>query len=436
MSGRGFGKGGGGYTELSGGGVAAPLLGADALSSPAARRLAVLGVDASAPVDEGFSGGAALDKSALPIEVLTGARDLDLSQLQTEMSPWQQFKSGVVIMLAAASGVGLAYLCSKVTLVRQGEVALVRSLAGECRALGPGWHLFSTVGCDVTKAAQTDAVIRLGNLCIVRVFPGYVGMGQLNGNPLLLAPGVHLLNDPLFSFLGTALMTQPVISVGGTLHVITVPRGMLGLCTADSQGHFLGPGRHVVSHPRFAFLGLRSATDEHLSVGSKHRVLLAAGRLGLAWEAGRPLVLEAGTGVFTIDSPTFSFERSVNAATQVITHGSTKLVTVRQAFVGVSFKDGHLDVLPPGRSVLESVTHTFSGFLPTGQITLPLEKVQSMTRDNVPLEFDAAITVQIVDPSLAIIALSGTTGAAQQAAKGGDDAFNSGTIWTACIAKA
>ena len=33
--------------------------------------------------------------------------------------------------------------------------------------------------------------------------------GQLNGQPLLLGPGVHLLNDPLFNFLGTSPATAP-----------------------------------------------------------------------------------------------------------------------------------------------------------------------------------------------------------------------------------
>lgn len=68
---------------------------------------------------------------------------------------------------------------------------------------------------------------------------------------------------------------------------------------------------------------------------------------------------------------------------QVIRHGSLKVITVRQGFVGVSFADGRLDVLAPGLHRITSVTHAFAGFLPTGQQTLDVNKVTSMTSDNV-----------------------------------------------------
>jgi regulator of protease activity HflC (stomatin/prohibitin superfamily) len=250
---------------------------------------------------------------------------------------------------------------------------------------------------------------------------------------------VHLLNDPLFNFLGTSPATSPHISVASTLHVITVGREELGLCLANAQGHFLGPGRHAICHPRFEFRGLCSAKAEYLCVGSKHRVFLAEGRLGLAWEGGRPLVLEPKEDrtPHCFDSATFAFDRSVPATQQVVMHGSVKVITVRQGFVGVSFRDGALEVMPPGRVVLSSVTHAFSGFLPTGQQTMQLEAVDGMTSDNVGLKFDAAICVQIVDAKKAIMALSTTAESARRANTASSDAgFDSDTIWTAVCAKA
>jgi hypothetical protein len=344
--------------------------------------LRLIGLEELAPVDEGF-----LDSAGRPaqpfhrgqVRVLPGADHMDLSALQSSLTASERLRSMACILLAAGSGVGLFYLLGKLTLVRNGELALVRSVTGECRALGSGWHLINTVGCQVQKASMTDPLVQLGNLSIIRIFPGSVGLGQLNGKPLLLAPGVHLINDALFCFKGTAAMTQPHITVENVLHIITVPKGMLGLCTADAQGHFLGPGRHAINHQRFEFRGLRHATEEYLCTGSKHRVLISAGRLGLAWEAGRPLVLEPKDEPLFFDSPTFRWERSVSASQQVILHGSSKIVTVRQGFVGVSFRDGALDVLPPGRQILALITHVFAGFLPTGQNTLMLEKVISMT---------------------------------------------------------
>lgn len=262
-----------------------------------------------AAVDEGF-----VDASGRPVasfdpglvEVRQGAPFLDLSALQQPLSAWGRAKSLAVITLTAATGVGLFYLAGKVTLVRQGQLAITRSVAGECRALESGWHLLDTVTCEVRIASMTDAVVQLGTLHVLRVFPGQLGLAQLNGHPTLLSPGVHLVNDPLFSFLGTEAMTKPHITIAGTCHIITVQRGEVGLCLADAVGHFLGPGKHAVNHPRFEFRGFAPASAEYINVGSKHRILMPAGRLGLAWQAGQPLLLEpnASTEVRGVGRPT------------------------------------------------------------------------------------------------------------------------------------
>ena len=409
------------YQALGDGAPSAPLLSAgsvqmDFAGSRAAGAAAfVLSADEAA-IDEGFpSVGAPFERGR--VVVRQGAAAMDLSALQQPLTTAQLVRSAAATVLALAVPVlGWAYLFSKFTLVRPGELALVRSISGETRALGQGCHIASTVGTEVKKASVTEAVVTSGTLTVLRVLPGELGRGQLNGAPLLLGPGVHLINDPLFTFAGVVPATTPHISVAGTLHVITVGRDQVGLCLANAQGHFLGAGRHAICHERFEFRGLRSLREEYLSVGSKHRVFLAEGRLGLAWEGGRPLILEpsADRRPLCVDSPTFSFERSVPATQLVITHGSLKLVTVRQGFVGVSFADGALQVLPPGRATLSSVTHAFAGFLPTGQQTFQLASVDGMTSDNVGLQFDAAVCVQIVDATKAIMTLSTTAASARR----------------------
>lgn len=337
-------------------------------------------------IDDGFATEAPVPFERGRVILKHGSPHMDLSTLQRPLSSSDFVRSTLAIIGSAALGpFGCCYLASKLTLVRPGEVALVRSLDGHTRALGAGWHMVTTVGCDILKASQTDPLISFGNLTIVRILPGEIGKGQLNGQPLLLGTGVHLVNDALFSFLGVVPAITPHISVASTLHVITVGADQVGLCLANAKGFFLSPGRHAISHERFEFRGLRSAREEYLSVGSKHRIFLSEGRLGLAWNSGQPLVLEPQLDrkPICIDSPTFSFDRSVAATQLVIMHGSLKVITVRQGFVGVSFKDGVLEVLPPGRAMLTSVTHAFAGFLPTGQQTFQLASVDGMTADNV-----------------------------------------------------
>ena len=387
-------------------------------------------------IDEGFDSATSFESGA--VDYSEGAPTMDLSFLQTPLTAAEVLRSYLSILAAGATGFGCFYLASKLTLVRQGELALVRSYNGQCRALGPGWHLVETIGCDVRKASMTEPIVQLGTLTILRVFPGFVGKAQINGRPRLLGPGVHLYNDPLFTFLGTESAAAPRISVADTLHVITVGVEQIGLCTANAVGHFLGPGRHGIFHLRFQFTGFRNASEEYMTVGSKHRVLISEGRLGLAWDRGKPLVLEPtpDNAPRCYNSPTFSFERSVSATQQVIVHGSLKVITVRQGFVGVSFADGALVVLPPGRTILDSVTHAFAGFLPTGQQTLELESVDGMTSDNVGLKFDAAICVQVNDAKKAITMLASTAQGASRAMGGAEVAFDSENIWASIKARA
>jgi regulator of protease activity HflC (stomatin/prohibitin superfamily) len=351
--------------------------------------------------------------------------NLDLTALQQPLSLSAKLRSAVGILLALATGVGVPYVLSRITLVRKGELALVQSVDGSMRVLGEGLHLLETFGTSVTIKPLTDNLIASGVIHILRVLPGHLGLGTANGLPIILLPGRHLINDPLFAYTGQAAMTDAHISVG-PVHIITVPSGQVGLCTVDATAHFLEPGRHHINNPRFRFAGFRSSTDEHIQCGSKHRVVVAAGKLGLAWERGTPVLLEP-SAVYNVDSPTWSFVGSVPTTQAVVQHGSLKLVTVKQGFVGISFDDGRLAVLQPGRHVLEKPTHAFAGFLSTGQQTLSIAQVTSMSSDNVGLQFDAAVTIQVVDAGKAVTTLANTSAV---------ESFEPRNMWQAVVEKA
>ncbi len=369
------------------------------------------------------------------------------------MTAAEHLRSLIATCVAAGTIVGLLYLAGKATLVLEGQMALVTSFGGKTRALGPGYYLLNVVGCTVRKFPMTASVAQLGNLTILRIAPGEVGMGIRNNIPVLLGTGIHVINDPLFKYEGTTSTSNPTIRVGQTLNIITIPPGSLGVCTVNAQGHFLGPGRHAINHPRFEFRGLASSTAEHLEVGSKHRVVLPAGRLGLAWDSGRPIILEPlpqGQGAplaLCIDNPAFRYQVSVPATQQVILHGSLKVITTRQGFVGLAFKDGVLECLPPGRHVLDKASHAFGGFIPTGQQTLTIDSVTTMTSDNIAIEYDAALTMQVSDARKAIVTFGTNAAAAAATAAAGarkrDDGadpepelFDPKHLWTAVCARA
>jgi regulator of protease activity HflC (stomatin/prohibitin superfamily) len=250
-------------------------------------------------------------------------------------------------------------------------------------------------------------------------------------------------------------MTEPHVTIS-TTHLLTVAVGKVGLCKVNTTAHFLEPGIHRINSPRFEFLGFSNSTDEHIQVGSKNRIVVPSGKgtrvsklqrshylsslvyrvpfflrfsVGLGWENGTPLLLETGK-TYNIDSPTFSYIGSqfINAPT--IKHGSINIITVKQGQAGISYDQGSLNVLSTGRHMLTGATQLFAGFLSLGQQVLKISQVVSMTSDNVRLlsyfamhvlgsrshpmfspfpqvgiSFDAAVSIQVVDPLKAVTML-------------------------------
>ena len=75
---------------------------------------------------------------------------------------------------------------------------------------------------------------------------GEVGLASLNGQPLLLAEGLHVKNDRLFQFHEFQSINQPHIH-HGSVHVIRVPKGYYGLVTENSIPKFLQEGNYPSS---------------------------------------------------------------------------------------------------------------------------------------------------------------------------------------------
>ena len=122
-------------------------------------------------------------------------------------------------------------------------------------------------------------------------------------------------------------------------------------------------------------------------------------------KAGEPILLEPGA-VFLKNSELFVYRGSVDITNQAISHGSTNIVTVRDGQVGISYDDGVLRMLNPGRHMLTSATHVPAGFISTGQQTLRISEVTGLSSDNVELRFDAAVCMRVVDAQKAVVMLT------------------------------
>ena len=85
----------------------------------------------------------------------------------------------------------------------------------------------------------------------------------------------------------------------------------MGKCVVNGKGFFLAPGRHFINNPQFNYAGSVDRNTECINVGSKFRITVPSGNVGLAWEKGEPLILEHGS-VIERDSPFFKYDGSVD----------------------------------------------------------------------------------------------------------------------------
>jgi regulator of protease activity HflC (stomatin/prohibitin superfamily) len=90
---------------------------------------------------------------------------------------------------------------------------------------------------------------------------------------------------------------------------------------------------------------------------------------------------------------------------EVIIHGSLKIITVNKGLVGVAFNNGELEILQPGRHVINKETWNFCSMLSTGQETIPIREITNLSSDNVGLRFEAALNIQVIDAAKAVTML-------------------------------
>lgn len=314
---------------------------------------------------------------------------------------------------------GWIAMCAKAKYVKNDEVALANEL-GSVYVLPQGCHLHKTYCRSVNTYKVTDNVISETPVNLIRVLPGTWGMAENNGKPVVLKPGRHFISDPLFKWERAVPMTDPHVHNRST-HIITIDQGQLGLAEVLGVGHILEPGRHIIDNENFIFHGIQSATKEYVAIRSKHRVMVPTGRLGLAWDGGDATLLTSER-VYYLDNNLFRYVKSVDILDAVIEHGSIKIITVNEGLLGIAFDDGQLRVLPPGRHVIDKATFMFSAFLSTGQETLPISQITSLSADNVGLSFSAAFSLQVVDALKAVTMLGrDLKGEHEKQASGGVD---------------
>lgn len=301
------------------------------------------------------------------------------------------------------SVIGLAVIGGVMKIIKPDEIGLARGFSGDIFYLKPGCHVIGTFLREVKVFSQNENQIHHHPFHIIRILPGTYGLCTIDGFPYVMMPGRHLINNPLFEYIRAVQATSGHIR-NGTISILIVPTGQVGIASVKGVGHILESGQHWINNPDFVFDRFVSASQEYIQAHAKHRILVPVGMIGRGWQGNESIFLNAEQ-TYYINDPVFRYTGSCSMLDEVIIHGSLKIITVNKGLVGVAFNNGELEILQPGRHVINRETWNFCSMLSTGQETIPIREITNLSSDNVGLCFEAALNIQVIDAAKAVTML-------------------------------
>ena len=123
----------------------------------------------------------------------------------------------------------------------------------------------------------------------------------------LIGEGIHYIDNHLFKFDGFVRCSDNVIE-HGSIHRISVTKGMVAKVIQDSKNRILGEGDHLIESTDFQFVGFEDITKTLcIQHGTITILRVTRGQIALAWKDSDPIFISE-PGVYEFDSADFKFE--------------------------------------------------------------------------------------------------------------------------------
>jgi len=233
-----------------------------------------------------------------------------------------------------------------------GDVVIVPAgrykLAPIKRFLGSSWG---------RKYPISENCISDGPFTMVRVQRGYIGLAKENGKPVFLDEGLHVYNTALFSFESFKRVDAEHIC-HMSYNVLRVPKGYFGKIMEDNVAKLLPEGMHVVDKSVFQYQGLVTVNTTYINHGTIHIIQVPKGSVGLVFESNFPCLLP--TGIHIYDSATLVFNGSMSKMQVSVIHGTINRFRVQKGEIGLAWQDNQpLLVEVPGTYLVDSATFKF-----------------------------------------------------------------------------
>jgi regulator of protease activity HflC (stomatin/prohibitin superfamily) len=139
---------------------------------------------------------------------------------------------------------------------------------------------------------------------------GKLGLAMMNQTPQFLAPGRHTMWSPFDHLIGIANITDKLITLGN-IQIVTINQGELGLSRRNGETILLDPGRYVLKAPHI-FEKSTEANAQYIELGTYRRITVPVGYVAVAFDIGKQIIIrpeDTEAGPFETNSPTFLFDK-------------------------------------------------------------------------------------------------------------------------------
>ena len=117
----------------------------------------------------------------------------------------------------------------------------------------------------------SDAYIGHDSIHILNVVKGHVAKANCDNEPRLFGEGLHIVESPNFSYMGTVEISMKNLCIShGTITILQVPRGKIALLWKSNQPHLIDrPGLYEFNSNDVFFKEFMDSSARYIELGAK-----------------------------------------------------------------------------------------------------------------------------------------------------------------------
>jgi regulator of protease activity HflC (stomatin/prohibitin superfamily) len=139
---------------------------------------------------------------------------------------------------------------------------------------------------------------------------GQLGCAMFNLSPKFLAPGRYTFFSPFNHLIRVVSITDKLITLGN-IQIVTINQGEIGLSLRNGESILLDPGRYILTAPH-VFERSTPANAQYIELGTYRRITVPVGFVAVAFDIGKQIIIrpeDTESGPFETNSPTFLFDK-------------------------------------------------------------------------------------------------------------------------------